>query len=50
MPVIVRNRRVLMLGLASAFALPVALASLPAAAAPEGHGNNEQLLGAPAQP
>ena len=45
----VRNRRALMLGLASAFALPVALASLPAAASPEGHGNNEQLLGAPAR-
>lgn len=48
LPVTVRNRRALMLGLASAFALPVALASLPAAAAPEGHGSNEQLLGAPA--
>jgi len=48
MPVTVRNRRALMLGLASAFALPVALASLPAAADPGGHGNNAQLLGAPA--
>lgn len=44
----VRNRRALMLGLASAFALPVALASLPSAASPGGHGSNEQLLGRPA--
>lgn len=50
----VRNRRALMFGLAATFALPVALASLPAAADPgghgnsDGHGNSEQLLGSPA--
>jgi len=43
-----RNRRTLMFGLAFAFALPVALTSLPAAADPGGHGDSAQLLGAPA--
>lgn len=47
-PVIVRNRRALMLGLAAAIAVPVVLASHPAAADPGGHGNNAQLLGSPA--
>ena len=48
MPVIVQSRRALMRGLAFALAFPVALASLPVAADPGGHGDSTQLLGSPA--